>query len=66
MVCSRMSASAEIKNLGINGGVREVARMVQKPETTVYNWYKHNSALFRAVIVGCAQIKAAALSRRTE
>lgn len=59
-----MSASSEIKNLGIKGGVREVAGMVQKPETTIYNWFKHNPALFRAVIVGCAQIKAAALSRR--
>lgn len=37
--------------------IKEVAQMVNKPYTTLYDWGLKNPKLLRAVIIGCAEIK---------
>lgn len=51
-----MSASKELKEAGVPGGVRQAAIMCNRHEDTIQNWYKNNYDLFNVIKVGCATI----------
>lgn len=48
-----MKASGYIKAKGLPS-LAHVARMVNKPQQTINNWYRDNFALFEIVVLGCA------------
>lgn len=52
----QMTASEDAKKAGLKS-LQEAAAMVGKPANTLQNWYRDSPVLFRAVILGCAQIK---------
>jgi hypothetical protein len=51
-----MSASEAVKNAGL-ASLAEVSRMIDKPANTIQRWYRDEPSHFRAVVLGCAQIK---------
>jgi hypothetical protein len=51
-----MSASEAVKNAGL-ASLAEVSRMIDKPANTVQRWYRDEPSHFRAVVLGCAQIR---------
>lgn len=62
---TRPSASRDAKAAGLDS-LAEVAQMIGKDADTLQRWHKENPVLFRAVILGCAGIKRAALASVTE
>lgn len=51
-----MSASRELKDAGLSGGVKQASEMCGKTTDTIQNWYKHNNGLFQIIKLGCVEM----------
>lgn len=51
-----MSASKELKEAGVPGGVRQAAIMCNRHDDTIQNWYKNNYELFCVIKIGLSTI----------
>jgi phosphotransferase system IIB component len=47
-----LSASREAKAAGLRG-VREMAKLIGRPERTIYNWYDNYPKQFDITLLGC-------------
>jgi len=51
-----MTPSGQAKAAGLKS-IAEAAEMINKPPTTLFNWFRLNHDLFCVVIAGCAAVK---------
>lgn len=51
-----MSASKELKEAGVQGGVRQASKITGRAESTLNDWYHKDHKLFIVIKEGCAAI----------
>lgn len=51
-----MSASKELKDAGLAGGVAQAADLCGKHPDTIQNWYKRENELFQIIKRGCVEL----------